>query len=60
MIVLCDVIVTWSLIRYTLTNSNGMVVEFITYGGIITSIKTADRQGRIADVTLGFDTLSGK
>jgi hypothetical protein len=37
-----------------------MIVEVITYGGIITTIKTPDKAGRVSDVTLGFDTLSGK
>ena len=31
----------------------------ITYGGIITSIKTPDRSGAIGDIVLGFDTLDG-
>ena len=36
-----------------------MIVEIITYGGIITSIKTKDKTGRLKDVTLGFDSLAG-
>ncbi len=32
-------------------------VSFCTYGGIITAIKTPDKQGDLADVVLGFDTL---
>src|SRR4051812_28987327 len=40
----------------TLKNSHGMEVQAITYGAIITSIKVPDRAGKIADVTLGFDT----
>src|SRR3954468_110578 len=39
----------------TLKNSHGMEVQAITYGAIITSIKVADRAGKVADVTLGFD-----
>jgi len=39
----------------TLKNSHGMEVQGITYGAIITSIKVADRAGKVADVTLGFD-----
>jgi aldose 1-epimerase len=39
----------------TLKNANGMEVQAITYGGIITSLKVPDRAGKIADVVLGFD-----
>src|SRR3954471_11544959 len=39
----------------TLKNSHGMEVQAITYGAIITSIKVADRAGKVGDVTLGFD-----
>ncbi|MEH6679052.1 MAG: aldose epimerase family protein [Sediminicola sp.] len=45
--------------RYTLANGKGMEVDIITYGGIITSLKTADRKGKYDDVVLGFDSLSG-
>ena len=40
----------------TLKNSHGMEVQAISYGAIITSIKVPDRNGRIADVVLGFDS----
>ncbi|GGQ29913.1 aldose 1-epimerase [Actinomadura coerulea] len=43
--------------RYTLTNGS-MRVRVITYGGIIQTIETPDRHGRLANVTLGFPTLS--
>lgn len=42
---------------YTLTNKTGMAVGIITYGGIIVSVSVPDRDGRFADVVLGFDTL---
>jgi len=41
----------------TLTNASGMVVRLISYGGIIVSIQVPDREGQVADVVLGFDTL---
>ena len=44
---------------YTLTNSKGMEVSVMTYGGIIVSLKTPDRAGRLADVVLGFGNLDG-
>jgi aldose 1-epimerase len=39
----------------TLKNKNGMEVQAISYGGIITSLKVPDRAGTFADVVLGFD-----
>jgi aldose 1-epimerase len=44
---------------YTLTNSRGMQVRAITYGAIIQAIRVPDRAGRMADVTLGYDSLPG-
>ena len=43
---------------YTLTNANGMVVQITNYGGIITKWMVPDRDGNMADVVLGFDSLS--
>lgn len=42
---------------YTLTNPNRMEVKLLTYGGIIQSINVPDRDGRIDNVALGFNTL---
>lgn len=44
---------------YTLTNANGQTVKITNYGGIITSINTADKDGTIEDVVLGYDSLAG-
>jgi aldose 1-epimerase len=44
---------------YTLTNRGGMQVKAITYGAIIQSIRVPDKIGRLTDVTLGYDSLSG-
>ena len=41
----------------TMTNSHGVVVKFMSYGGIITEISTPDRNGRAANIVLGFATL---
>jgi aldose 1-epimerase len=44
---------------YTLTNARGLELRAITYGGIIASLQTPDRAGRLDDVVLGFDSLDG-
>lgn len=44
---------------YTLTNANGMEVRVTNYGGIITTLKTPDRDGKLGDITLGYDSLDG-
>ncbi len=44
---------------YTLTNLNGLRARITNYGAILVSIEVPDRDGRLADVTLGFDTLDG-
>ncbi len=44
--------------RYTLTNTRGMRVDILTYGGIIQDIWLPGRFGREADVVLGFATLN--
>ncbi len=40
---------------FTLTNSNGMEVRAMTYGGIIVSIRVPDKNGKVADVVLGHE-----
>jgi aldose 1-epimerase len=42
---------------YTLSNDNGMTCAITNYGGIIVSLLVPDRDGNLADVVLGFDTL---
>src|SRR5215831_7965391 len=44
---------------YTLANKNGMEVSITNYGGTVTSIKVPDRNGKLGDVILGYDTLDG-
>lgn len=42
---------------YTLSNANQMSVEIITFGGIIKAIYCPDKNGKIENVILGFNTL---
>ena len=42
---------------YTLRNRNGMEATIMTYGGIVTSLKTPDKNGQLGDVVLGYDHL---
>lgn len=43
--------------QYTLKNSNGMQAKVINYGATITDIITPDKNGKMGDVVLGFDSL---
>lgn len=42
---------------YTLTNARGVVAKVITYGALLTELHVPDRDGKLADVVLGFKTL---
>ncbi len=42
---------------YTLKNAHGMQAKVLDYGGIIVSLRVPDRNGRLDDVVLGFDSL---
>jgi len=44
---------------YTLSNTHGIEVRAMTYGGIIVSLKVPDRNGKLDDIVLGFDSLDG-
>jgi aldose 1-epimerase len=44
---------------YQITSKNGSSVSITNYGGIVVSLRTADRTGRLADVVLGHDNLDG-
>ncbi len=44
---------------YTLRNRHGMEAKIMTYGGIVTSLKVPDKNGKLDDVVLGFDSLDG-
>jgi aldose 1-epimerase len=42
----------------TMTNAHGVELRFLTFGGIIVSLKVPDRAGVIEDVTIGYDALA--
>lgn len=44
---------------YTMTNTNGITAKITNYGAILVSLKVPDKNGKLADITLGFDTLDG-
>ncbi len=43
---------------FTLTNGSGMRVRIITYGATVIELLAPDREGRYANVVLGFDNLA--
>src|SRR5690606_34934392 len=42
---------------FTLASESGAFVRIITFGAIITELVAPDRDGRLGDIVLGFDTL---
>src|SRR5690349_23456610 len=42
---------------YTLKNRRGMEARITNYGGIVVSLTTPDRNGKLADVVLGYNDL---
>jgi aldose 1-epimerase len=48
-----------AITQYTITNANGMQVSIINYGGTVTNLITPDKDKKMGDVVLGFDSLSG-
>jgi aldose 1-epimerase len=45
------------VVAYTLSNSNGMQVEILSYGGIITKLLVPDRERVHDNIVLGFTNL---
>jgi aldose 1-epimerase len=43
---------------YTLKNSNGLEAKITNYGGIVVSLAVPDKNGKLGDVVLGYDTLN--
>jgi aldose 1-epimerase len=46
-----------SVEAWTLSGSGGLLLEIITYGATVTRLLVPDRNGRLADVVLGFNNL---
>ena len=44
---------------YTLTNIHGLVARISTYGGTVVGLEVPDRNGKMADIVRGFDSVSG-
>jgi aldose 1-epimerase len=42
---------------YTVTNARALVMKVMTYGAVMTELQVPDRNGKISDITLGFDNL---
>src|ERR1700755_2677486 len=51
-----DKVDTTAVDLYTLTNKNGVVVKISNYGGKVTSWVTPDKNGKMEDNVLGFDS----
>ena len=43
---------------YTLVNDNGLTLEITDFGGTVVSLKAPDRNGKLTDVVLGYDSLA--
>ena len=44
---------------YKLTNANGLRAGIMNYGAIVVSLEVPDKNGQMADVVLGYDSLDG-
>ena len=44
---------------YTLVNAHGIRTRILTYGGIVQTLETPDRAGKLDDIVLGFDDVPG-
>ena len=42
---------------YTCVNINGLVLKIMTYGAIVVSVEIPDRDGKLSNVNLGFESL---
>ncbi len=44
---------------FTCTNASGSILELTDYGASVVSVEVPDRDGKLANVNLGFDKLDG-
>jgi aldose 1-epimerase len=44
---------------YTLRNANGAEAAIMTYGGIVQKLTMPDKNGKLGDIVLGYDSLQG-
>ena len=44
---------------YTLTNAKGLVMSMTDYGATVVSLETPDKDGKLANINLGFDSVAG-
>jgi aldose 1-epimerase len=44
---------------YSLTNAHGVEARITPYGATLVSLKTPDRNGALADIVMGFDSVEG-
>ena len=44
---------------FTLKNGNGVIAKLMTLGATITELHVPDKNGKLADVVLGFDDVAG-
>ncbi len=42
---------------YTLSNSKGMEADILDFGGIVVSLRVPDKDGKLRDVVLGYDSM---
>src|SRR4051812_7509465 len=45
--------------QFVLVNRHGLRAVVLEYGAILQSVETPDRAGKLADVTLGYDSPAG-
>lgn len=48
-----------SVEQFILTNSKGAEAKIITFGGIVTSLKMPDKNGKFGQIVLGYNNLQG-
>ena len=48
-----------SVTKFTFGNANGYEVEMLDYGATVHSIKAPDREGNVANITLGCKNIAG-